>query len=323
MPAGSPPVRRKAADRRFLLRPGWLVLHVLALVGLAVMIAAGLWQLDRLADRRADNARLEERSVQPVERVDDLLDADASPAEVDAVVARLAAATGTFDAAGEVFVRNRTLDGRPGAWVLTPLVLDDGTAVMVLRGWIPTSGTAPELPAGAEAPTGRTTVGGLVVAGQTRGRIGPTDAAEGRLEVFARADLGRIAAQYDRPLLPVYLQVLPTAGPPTGDLPVPVPAPERGEGPHRGYAGQWFAFAAIWTIGYPLLLRRVVRRRGGPGGATSSPELLVLHAVRLGGVTGGSAIALRTGADVDRVEEILRRATDEGLVRFATGRLAG
>ncbi len=102
-----------------------------------------------------------------------------------------------------------------------------------------------------------------------------------------------------------------------------MPAPEPGEGPHRGYAGQWFAFATVWTIGYPLLLRRSVRRRRNRGGATSSPELLVLHAIRLGGVADTAAVARRSGVDVDRAAAILREATDVGFVRFATGRLEG
>lgn len=323
MPAGSPSVPRNATDRRFLLRPRWLALHVFALAGLAVMITAGFWQLDRLDQRQAANARLAERSSQPVAAIDDLLDAGSTPVDADAVTSRIAAATGSFDPTGEVFVRNRTLDGRPGAWVLTPLVLDDGSAVMVLRGWIPSSGTTPTLPTGAEAPNGRTTVTGLVVAGQTRGRIGPTDPSEGRLDVFARADLGRIGAQYAPPLLPVYLQVLPAAGPPTGALPVPVPAPEMSEGPHRGYAGQWFAFAAVWVIGYPLAVRRAARRLRRSTGAASSADLVVLHAVRIGGVATTGAIAQRSGVDVDRAGAILAAAADAGFVRFATGRLEG
>ena len=41
-----------------------------------------------------------------------------------------------------------------------------------------------------------------------------------------------------------------------------VPPPELSEGPHLGYAAQWFIFSTIAVIGYPLVLRRVVMRRG-------------------------------------------------------------
>jgi cytochrome oxidase assembly protein ShyY1 len=43
---------------------------------------------------------------------------------------------------------------------------------------------------------------------------------------------------------------------------VPVPPPELSEGPHLGYAAQWFIFSTIALVGYPIVLRRVVIRRG-------------------------------------------------------------
>ena len=43
---------------------------------------------------------------------------------------------------------------------------------------------------------------------------------------------------------------------------VPVPPPELYEGPHLGYAAQWFIFSTIALVGYPIVLRRVVIRRG-------------------------------------------------------------
>ena len=38
------------------------------------------------------------------------------------------------------------------------------------------------------------------------------------------------------------------------DYPALVPLPEPSEGPHRGYAVQWFLFAAVTVVGYPVLL---------------------------------------------------------------------
>ena len=45
------------------------------------------------------------------------------------------------------------------------------------------------------------------------------------------------------------------------DLPIPVPLPELSEGPHLGYALQWFAFSLLTIIVYPLLLRRYAKRK--------------------------------------------------------------
>src|SRR3546814_17509098 len=62
-------------------------------------------------------------------------------------------------------------------------------------------------------------------------------------------------------VLPVVVQSVSSA-PAGSDLLVPVPAPPLDAGPHRSYAFQWFAFAAIVAIVYPLILRRVGHRVG-------------------------------------------------------------
>ncbi|MGD9754130.1 MAG: SURF1 family protein, partial [Acidimicrobiia bacterium] len=151
---------------RFALQPSWLVRHALALVALAVMITACFWQLSRLSDKQARNRLYDERAAQPVEAVDAVVPLDATAERVEAVRFRLLAATGTYRPDEEVFVRSRSLDGQPGAWVLTPLALQGrpGEAVVVNRGWIPSADTTPELPAGAEAPAGTVTVTGLALA---------------------------------------------------------------------------------------------------------------------------------------------------------------
>ena len=45
-------------------------------------------------------------------------------------------ATGTYRADDSIVVENRTYNGASGGWVLTPLDLGDGTAVLVNRGFI-------------------------------------------------------------------------------------------------------------------------------------------------------------------------------------------
>ena len=51
-----------------------------------------------------------------------------------------------------------------------------------------------------------------------------------------------------------------------------VAPPELSEGPHLGYAVQWFIFTAIAVVGYPLVLRRVVLRRGKEGRRRARPR---------------------------------------------------
>ncbi len=253
---------------RFALRPRWILSHLLVVAIVGGCVWAGFWQLRRLDDKREVIDRYEERSAMEVVPVEDLLSLDSSESDVDGAELRPVVARGTYLVADQVTVRNRSLDGAPGHWVLTPLVLDDGTAVLVNRGWVPLA-VVEDLDRAAP-PDGEVTVVGALTATQRRGRLGATDAAEGRLTDLARADVGRIAAQVDVPVLPAYI-TLEQQDPPAGEVPVPVEVVEPDEGPHLGYAVQWFIFASIATIGYPLVLRRVARDRAAEEGAVGSP----------------------------------------------------
>ncbi len=249
-----------------MVQPRWLVGHVLAVVALAVMVSASWWQLSRLADKQDRNRLYSSRSAQPVEEVSDVADPGATPEQVEGLRFRLLSATGSYVPEEEVFIRSRSLNGNPGAWVLTPLRLatEPDTAVVVNRGWIPASDTTPELPPGAEAPAGSITVTGLVLAADTRGAFGSVDRSGPDLQVLARVDLGRLGEQVDEALYPFYLQ-LQSQQPPLGEgFPAPVPPPPPNEGPHRGYAGQWAIFALLWVVGYPVLIRRAARRQSQP-----------------------------------------------------------
>jgi cytochrome oxidase assembly protein ShyY1 len=65
-------------------------------------------------------------------------------------------------------------------------------------------------------------------------------------------------------VLPVYLALETQDPAQQGDLPVPLDLPELGEGPHLSYAVQWFLFAAVVAIGFPVLVIRTASRRGPP-----------------------------------------------------------
>lgn len=258
-PGGAPTV----ASYRFARSPRWILLHAVAVALLALMVFAGFWQLSRLHDKQARNQLLDARAVLATVDVTSVLGARDSPADAEALLYRPVTATGRYLVGEEVLVHSRSRDGRPGAWVLTPLQVSDG-AVVVNRGWIPANDTSPTLPAGAEAPPDVVTVSGVLAPGETRGRFGAQDPGGGRLSVLARADLARLQDQVGVDLYPAIVQAGATEPAGTGELPAPLPPPERTEGPHRGYAGQWFVFAALWVIGYPLLVRRSAHRSPQP-----------------------------------------------------------
>lgn len=208
-------------------------------------MAAGLWQLRRLDERRELNARIRERSAETI-------DLPAAAGDPEDLAYRRVEVRGTYDAAGELLVRFRTRTGLPGYEVVTPLRTSEGT-ILVDRGWVPLAdGDRWPVPAMAP-PAGDVEVSGL---------LAPPESGDTRLErrpdgtaVIASIDPARLEEAVGDDLYPVYL-LADDGGTPASSYPVPVAAPELGDGPHRSYAVQWFLFAAVGTVGWVLLLRR-------------------------------------------------------------------
>lgn len=238
---------------RFALRPLWILSHLFALACVVAFVALGLWQLDRHDQRAERNATVAARAdLTPVPVGDALAEAD----DPDALQFRTVSATGTYGD-GDLLVDNRSKDGLPGAWILTPLVLDDGTTLVVNRGFQFNDGglVDPE-----PAPDGPVALEGTATAWDGEG-CGVRRDDDGR--PVGMACLRRSAAEeaFGGEVLPVVVQ-RQTSDPAATDALAPVPPPELEAGPHRSYAVQWFIFATLTAIVYVLILRRVARRVG-------------------------------------------------------------
>ena len=70
-------------------------------------------------------------------------------------------------------------------------------------------------------------------------------------------DVADLSGRWGEVLPSVYVES--GVGEGAGDLPFGLLAPSLGEGPHLGYAVQWFVFFVIGLIGYPLVLVRLAR----------------------------------------------------------------
>jgi cytochrome oxidase assembly protein ShyY1 len=244
---------------RFLFHPRWLLSHLLVAALFVLFVLAGFWQLDRLDQRRDRNDLIESRATQAEVPIEDLL----APGDGDDAVGearfRAVTATGTYDDDATVAVRNRTQNGVPGAWMLTPLVLDGGDRVGVVRGFVaigPDNEPVPTTP-----PEGTVMVTGVAADPTAFDGTAPRDAEK----VVDQPDTlpGVVLAESSDPPEPAGEEAL---GDPRAAAIVPVAPPELGEGPHLSYAVQWFIFATIGLVGYPLILRRVVQRRGKEAG---------------------------------------------------------
>ncbi len=237
-----------------LIRGWWIVKHLFALVIITTLLILGFWQLDRLEQRRAENAARLAALAQPALQ----LTPNTNPADV---IGRRVIVSGTFRNDESVVLRGRRSDsGVDGVHLLTPLQLADSEyAVLVDRGWIPSAQGATT----AFAVTRPVTIEGIARAPQLRpdsllaGRDLPLP-GETRINAWLRVDVPAIQQQVAVPLLPLFIEQIPDG---SANLPRP-PDPYRiDEGPHLSYALQWFTFAAIVGVGYVLLLRQELQQR--------------------------------------------------------------
>ncbi len=240
----------------FLFRPKWLAFHLLVVVAIFAMISAGFWQLDRLDRRKEFNAAVRDRSEQPTVAFSTVLERLES-GELDPDTAEWLPVTlsGTY-LPDQLVEFNNSQNGRAGDDVLSALVTDDGTTVIVNRGFVALGTDAPS------APTTRVDVVGFVRPSEVRDRGGLTDAADiAESREVRRIDLPAIAEVYGGDIAPVFVQLIassPELGP--GD-PSPVVLPELDEGNHLSYAFQWFIFSICVAIGWVLAVRRSLGSR--------------------------------------------------------------
>lgn len=229
--------------------------HVVVLALAVLFVNLGFWQLRRLEERRLANTVGEARFEEEPTVLDTLL--AAAGEDAGSLEYRRARVTGVFQPEDEVLIKSQVYLGSAGFHVITPLLGEDGTATLVNRGWVPLD--VNDVPvAEAHPPEGPVTVEGWVRPTRERAGFGPTDPEEGRLIVMSRVDIDRIQQQVPYPLDPVYLSLLDGEA---GPLPIPADPPSfEEEGPHLGYAIQWFSFALIGLVGYFFLIRRSSRR---------------------------------------------------------------
>ena len=229
----------------FLLSRRWLLFAVAVALLVALAWRLGVWQFDRLSEREDTNAVVA-RNV------------DADPVPADQVLAvgepvadderwRRVTATGEYDESNTVVIRYRTREGRPGADIVVPLLTQDGPALLVDRGWLPTANRGAGVDDVPAPPGGEVTVTGWVRADDTGDATTVTDGGARSISSVAISEaLG----------LEVYggFVDLESESPPPARPLDPAPLPDLGEGPHFFYGLQWWFFAALAVFGFCYLL---------------------------------------------------------------------
>lgn len=221
----------------------WLFL-LLALSVAAVCLRLGFWQLDRLGERRARNEEIRVGLSQPPISLNEALDSSQLSAY------QRVEAQGQFDPEQEILLSPRARNGLPGVHLVTPLLLSgQPEAILVDRGWIPADER--NLPERAKFETSEiVSVTGYLRASVEQASLFflPENGDEGAKLEWQTLDLAAIQGQIEQPLVD---WVLVLTDPVESASPQPIPQPDLdlSEGPHLGYALQWFSFAAIALVG--------------------------------------------------------------------------
>ncbi|HSE54425.1 MAG TPA: SURF1 family protein [Nocardioidaceae bacterium] len=252
---------------KFLFSRRW-ILFALAVAFLAfVAFRLGEWQFHRLEDRESENAVIERNLRADPVPVEDVLAEGRPVAPEDSW--RRVTASGQYVEDETIVVRYQTRDGQSGVDVVTPLLTESGTALLVDRGWLETGNVGTTRPDVPPAPEGEVTVTGWVRAD-----------AEGDSAEVADRSTRAISSVEIAPTLPfpVYggFVDLEAERPEPATPLARTELPDLGEGPHFFYGLQWWFFAALALFGFCYLAwdeRRKARRAPtSPGkGATAQP----------------------------------------------------
>lgn len=240
-----------------MLSREWRITTIIVILGVALCVRLGIWQLDRLEQRKSFNSHVEAMwAATPI-----ILPEEANDFQLDKMEYRAISATGEYDTDFQVALRNQYWKNQYGYHLITPLVIGEGVAVLVDRGWIPAEGNDDPIDwQKYQTDQDTVSVAGIIRLGQEEpdvgGRPDPTLVpGQNRLDFWNNVNLNRLANQIPYDLVGIYIQLDSVDG--SDEPPIPVqPTLDLTEGPHLGYAGQWFTFASILFFGYPFYIRK-------------------------------------------------------------------
>jgi surfeit locus 1 family protein len=216
-----------------------LTVGVFGLVGAAILIGLGVWQLQRLAWKEGVLAEIDARiTAAPV----------AVPEAPDPVDDRFlpVVAEGTFQ--GDALRVLVSVKGSGPGYRLVSVFETDGRRLLVDRGYLAEGVPEPDAASGVVTVTGN-----LHWPDEIDGFTPEPDVA--RNQWFAR-DVDAMAAHLDTEPVFIVLRELSVADTPVTPLPVTSEAIPNN---HLGYAIQWFGLALVW-LGMTAFLAWRIRR---------------------------------------------------------------
>jgi len=234
-----------------LLRPHLLAVHLFALAAIAVCVIAGLWQLDVYESEQSDQA--DALASAPPVPLTSALGPDAGLTN-DLVGAPVTAEGQYAPDAQQFLVTDRSRQGRSGYWVVSPLVIDNGSAILVVRGWTPNASAPP-------VPTTPVTVTGALQPGEEPG-VDSLPGPNGTVDSIRIPSLVGVMPfdLYSAVLIRTAEQPKPTDGLAPVDTSAPA-VPWTDGLRNLAYALQWWVFAAFAVFMWWRVCADVIARR--------------------------------------------------------------
>lgn len=226
-----------------------------AVVGVLILCALGIWQVQRLHQKESLLADLAARQAAEPVSVASLVDDANQAADLEFRKVKFIA---NYQPGADLYLI-ATFDGRPAWEVVTPALTDDGIMVLVDRGVVPDELRA-TLPAAGAGSIER--VGIVRRHALGRGMFAPDNDVAGDRWYWwdVPAMLGTVKVPAGVRVAPFVVQLLPE--PDEKAWPRPL-APDTGlSNNHLQYAITWFSLAAVLLVVTGLYVRKEMRQAG-------------------------------------------------------------
>lgn len=210
------------------------------LMGVGVLCALGVWQLERLEWKKEILTKIDAAYAQNAE--DTLL----SPKDLHQPFEyKRGTVRGVYDYTKQIKIGPRVFEKYHGFYLITPLMLDDGKVLLVNRGWIPEAWNPAD-----ETGAGETiSLVGLIRKPLDENPFTPDNPAD--KDVWYHIAPHEIAQKFNLDLATdnvLYLE----GNPQTGEYPVPIGEKPELANNHLQYAAFWFSMAGILFVIYIL-----------------------------------------------------------------------
>ena len=194
----------------------WWIMTLCVIAGVFVLVRLGIWQLHRRDEKRALNTMLVQRWQMAPFNVNQ----ETLPSDLTALQFRHVQATGKFDYAHQIVMKNATRNDAPGVNLITPLILADKRAILVARGLSPIDQSTPAKWAQFNEKADGAVVGLIEDSQVFPEGTKPTVSPQAPLKEWWRVDIDAIQPQMHINILPGFILMLPEPGAKLDTLPL-------------------------------------------------------------------------------------------------------